>query len=234
MNEFVVRIKDNLQQSNQYVEIEEQNQHGVSFDRYKMTLSDFVRAIQGSIEVIEEEKGDTIPTPILPKNCIKHIWTNYNYDTQSGVQDVFIEIPKKRWDISCFDTRMMDVGFPKMVFRYRVDETMTVRFLWVVAVKDTTLTPQTEVFHFPFSNVGSAGKVCMGGNIFPPIQDIQQLQTLHNYFFQVPFSSDHYSAARNLSGIQDIREMFKSVQDKDFPDTWLQPSGSTLQRWMNG
>ncbi|MGZ0049330.1 hypothetical protein [Brevibacillus gelatini] len=99
-----------------------------------------------------------IETPTLPVNCVKHIWIN----RAQKIQMVFIEVPKGKWDIAYYNTAFKQVGFPRMLFGYRIRDGR-IQQMHILAVKDKgRIREDTELYKFPYANV-SNGMVCMGG-----------------------------------------------------------------------
>lgn len=180
-------------------------------DLYKMTLSDLIRILSES-----SAGGENISTPILPQNCIKHVWVN----RAAKQHEVYIEIPKRRWDITYHSQAFEKVGFPRMIFKYSVSDTKVILSNIVAVQEQVILTDETPLFLFPFSNVNTDTKVCMGGNELPPIKTLSQLSTFHNIFFAAPFGDDYGSKTSNG---KTIRELFTVLKDNDFNDEWLVP-----------
>ncbi|QJX65053.1 hypothetical protein HLK66_25535 (plasmid) [Niallia circulans] len=179
---------------------------------YNITLPNLFSILQESIEdyIIDSQ------TPILPKNCVKHVWIN----ELAKHQLVYIEVPKQQLDMRYGKTLFKQVGLPRLIFLYEVME-KKVKLKNIVAVKDSKfLTKDTEVFLFPFSHVSLDGHVCMGGNTFPEIDDIYQLNSLHLLFLQAPFGEDYGAkTTTNLS----VAELFKKYENKQFDDEILLP-----------
>jgi hypothetical protein len=185
---------------------------------FKMTLEQFMGAIS------ESSDGDeSITTPLLPRNCIKHVWKKRT----AGEQEVFIEIPKNRWDIKYHTQNFDQVGFPRMIFKYTVAKD-TAKLSRIVALKESgQIREDTPLFQFPFSNVdGSSSNVCMGSNILPGIESISQLSTYHSIFFAAPFG-DSYGAKTSTN--KGLRELFTMLSDSDFNDEYLIPTKKTLK-----
>ncbi|QDX90959.1 hypothetical protein EEL30_00305 (plasmid) [Brevibacillus laterosporus] len=248
MPHYNVEFSDDFLQGTPFCHIKV-SQQGIILDEYKMSFDDFIEAIMDSrMSTLKTHKvvGVTkrkrfhriigkrklsnpynkIETPYLPTKCIKHIWVNRAQKEQL----VFIEIPKQKWDTSFYNSKLDQVGFPRLLFGYRLKENF-IKKIYILAIKDKGhVLGQTEIFKFPFSNV-SNGVVCMGGNSFPNVKDLTQLSTMHNLFFAAPSSSCYYSSERNYSGIGDLRELYTYLQDKMFPEEWLNSKNMTLDEY---
>jgi hypothetical protein len=208
---YVIELTDEISNFQEYVTVTKKNGEIIE-GIYKMTLMDLLAELQDATEIVE----DPIESPVLPSNCIKFVWTNLNRQTS----EIYIQVPKRRWDITFYKHRLQQVGFPKMIFKYRVERNK-VELSTIVAVKDNgPITLQTPLYHFPFSHVNDSGYVCMGGNTFPKIERIQQLETFHYLFLGSPFTSDY--GAKTLTG-KPVNMLFQELINTDFPDDWLVP-----------
>lgn len=223
--DFIVKLSDTIDDFNGYVEIMQLSDR---FDQktdcleelvkvenrlvnglYKMTLHDLIQLLTKS-----GIGNEIISTPLLPSNCIKHSWVN----KAANLQEVIIEVPKARWDITYHTQRFEQVGFPRMLFKYSVAGP-DVKLNTVVALKDNgVLKEDTSLFHFPFSHVSSEGHVCMGGNTFPAIKSINQLSTMHVLFLSAPFGDDY--GVKSKAGYN-MRELLTRLSNHDFDDEWL-------------
>ncbi|MBA4535201.1 hypothetical protein [Brevibacillus halotolerans] len=245
---YNVEFNDDFIEATPYCHIKV-SQHGTVLDEYQMSFDDFIEAIMDSRmktlkahkvlgvkkrkrfhRIIGKRKLSNpylkIETPYLPTNCIKHFWINRSQKEQL----VFIEIPKQKWDISFYNSKFKQVGFPRLIFGYRLKENL-IKKIYILAIKDKgRVLGKTEIFKFPFANVLN-GSVCMGGNSLPTIKDLTQLSTMHNLFFAAPSSSCYYDTERNYSGISDLRELYTYLQDKIFPEEWLKSKDMTLEEY---
>lgn len=213
---FLIELDDDIKNFDEYVTVTKKNGDIVE-GIYRMTLTDLL----AEIEDATSREEDIIETPILPKNCVKFVWR----DKARGKADIYIVVPKQRWNITFFETPIPQVGFPRMVFKYSINR-KKVNLSTIIALKDDgPITKNTPIFHFPFSHVSNDGNVCMGGNIFPDIDEIQQVGTFHNLFISSPFSTDY--GAKTLTGMS-VNQLFDSLKNKDFDDDWLLPLTKTV------
>ncbi|MEX3623673.1 hypothetical protein [Viridibacillus arvi] len=208
---YIVEITDQIQNFNEYITVTKKN--GELIDgTYKMTLQEFLNSLNEAIDLGDE----MLETPILPNNCIKFVWKNINLN----VAEVYIVVPKMRRDITFYQNPMKQVGFPKMIFKYTI-ENQKVSLSTIVALRnDGPIHLDTPLYHFPFSHVSSEGDVCMGGNTFPNIQRIQQIESFHNLFLSSPFSSDY--GAKTTTG-KTINQLFDELANQDLDDDLLLP-----------
>lgn len=213
---FIIELNDDIENFSEYVTVTKKNGEIVE-GVYKMTLNDLLTEIEDA--TTREE--DIIETPILPTNCVKFVWR----DMFRGSADVYIQIPKNRWNITFFETPISQVGFPRMIFNYSIDR-KKVTLQTIVAIKDNgPINKDTPLYHFPFSHVSSEGHVCMGGNVFPTIEEIQQVGTFHHLFLASPFTTDY--GAKTVTG-KTVNQLFDVLKNKDFNDEWLLPITHTV------
>lgn len=230
--DFIVKLSDEIQDFSGYIEVMQLSkrfdkkectlqemikvENRLVKDLYKMTLQDFLQVISDAANVEEH-----ISTPLLPSNCIRHTWIK----RASGIQEMIIEVPKNRWDITYHVTRFEQVGFPRLLFKYLVSGT-SVTIKTIAAIKDDGfLKEDTPLYHFPFSHVDTSGHVCMGGNTMPSIKSINQLGTIHNMFFAAPFGDDY--GVKTTTG-KTLGELFKVLSNNDFNEEWLLNKYMTL------
>ncbi|WP_121616767.1 hypothetical protein [Virgibacillus halodenitrificans] len=208
---FLIELDDNIENFSEYVTVTKKNGDMVD-GVYKMTLNDLLTEIEDATT----REDDLIETPILPNNCVKFVWR----DITRGKADVYILVPKQRWNITFYESPISQVGFPRMIFKYSIDQ-KKVSLETIVAVKDNgPIGKDTPLYHFPFSHVSSQGNVCMGGNVFPDIEEIQQVGTFHSLFLASPFTTDYGS--KTVTG-KTVNQLFDALKNKDLEDEWLLP-----------
>lgn len=187
---------------------------GLVADSFHITLKDYLKTIEDASDCSRQE------SPLLPLNCLKYI--EYSSDRVK----LYTVVEKRQWDIE-FNEIVLKVGFPRLIFSWSIwnkDVTLDK----IVAIKRGLLTDQSPLYHFPFSHVdhGSNNKVCMGGNVFPTITSLTQLETMHSLFFSAPFSTDY--GAKTKSN-KPIWQLFSEVcNEKDFDDELLVPTTQIL------
>lgn len=173
---------------------------------YSITLADLLAILQSN------QSLTSYISPLLPKNCIKI--------TDGNVQKVYIHVPKTQKAIF-YGEKMLKLGFPHLIFKWIVQNEQ-IFDLYIYATKSDKFTAETEIYRFPYSNVYHDGRVCMGANKFPVLDNIKQLETLHNLFFGAPFNGE---LARGVG----IRKIIKECNNKDFNDDFLEPTGKKLK-----
>lgn len=228
---------------NPIVEVKVVSDAGVVLDEFKCTYDQYLSSLMDSTmrklqklnfdrtrSLRPKQLYDRTETPALPRGCVKHVWLSRSQD----IQLVFVEIPKRKWDISYFNKDLVyeQVGFPRMLFGYKLNGNRVVDLYCLALKGDQRVTDDMQIYKFPFANV-SNGLVCMGGNKFPLVKDLTRLTTLHNLFFQAPSTGCSYNA-RNLSGFRKLDELYHELSNKDFPDEWLVPKDVNFGTFVQG
>lgn len=251
---ITLEFGDDFMNGNTLCNLQVKSPEGIIIDEFQMTLDNFISSVTdadiremmpkkmlgvkkvpkltfGPIwKIIKKGKKEVqnpyrkFGTAILPKNCVQHIWINRIRKSQI----VFVDVPKSQWDITFYNTPLEQVGYPRMLFGYRIIGNK-VNTMYILAVKEKgRITKETEIYHFPYANV-SNGTVCMGGNQLlklPDIEDLWQLGTYHNLFFQAPSSACYYNSERNLAGFTDLREFYRHMENRVFSDEYLRKQGT--------
>lgn len=226
--DIIVKLSDDINDLNGVVEVMQLSER---FDNAYTPIEEMVkvenRLLQGSYRMSIESflnsvnaakyEFSSISTPILPRNCIK-------FSQSVSHSYVFVEIPKQRWDITYHKESFTKVGFPRMIFKYKViqtePESIKINIETIVAVKgNSNIISNTPLYHFPFSHVDTNGHVCMGGNELPDIKRVDQVSSLHNVFLSAPFGDD-YGVKVSKPGVT-LRELFNQLSNNDFDEYLL-------------
>lgn len=213
---YQITLTDELRNFTDYVDVRQTQNNGVVIGEYKMTLNDILKALSNAAT-----KGVKNKTPFLPKNCVKLVTTVNGYE-------VFIELPKRQWQVNINDKKLM-LGFPRMIFKYYISNNKITN-LKIVAVKDNSfINDDTEIYYFPYSNVHhTTGNVCMGLNAFPNIENLIHLESMHILFFNSPFGSDYGAMALGM----DLNGLIKKCKDKSFNDDLLIPTQKSFSEFF--
>lgn len=127
-----------------------------------------------------------------------------------------------------------DIGYPGLLFGINVVNNRLSN-LSVVAVKDTDINEDTEIYYYPYTNVsGIDGRVCLGSNIFDTgILDGDKLFNVPNEFFSMPNTLHSYSFKNNTKRYE-FEELVISLKNKDFDDNLLVENSklNTYKKWF--
>ncbi|MFC0273756.1 hypothetical protein ACFFIX_20425 [Metabacillus herbersteinensis] len=216
--EFLIKITDRLRNFSDCVEVIQKQANGVVLGEYKMSLNDIINSLTNS-----STEGSTHETPFLPKNCVKLVSTINGHE-------VFIELPKRKWQIT-YGNDTITVGFPRMIFAYKVHG-KSISKLRIIALKESgALNGETPIYYFPFANVyHTTAEVCMGGNVFPEIECLSLLEKMHYLFFAAPFNDDYGSISTET---KTMKQLIESLKDKEFNDDLLMPMNTTINGFFH-
>jgi hypothetical protein len=210
--EFIIRISDLFKEVKNHVDVTQLSDKGMVIDRFKLNLPDLISCLTSSTDISWE-------TPILPSNCVKYI----SHGTPVKC-DVYIELPKNQWVVS-YAEHHFKVGFPRMILKYQIYGN-NIQDLFIVAVKDgEKISGDTPLYYFPYTNMHSNHRVCMGQTQFPPLKAIRDLESMHLLFFAAPFS--HENGAKTLLNLG-LSKLFEKFSKTDFDDEILIPVGKTF------
>lgn len=161
---------------------------------------------------------------LLPSGCIA---SSFAKETQT----YFLRHPDLVADFTYEGTEYPNFPIPRLVFGLTyLPKEQKVSKCKVFVVADEKLTSESKLYHYPFSNVGSDGSICMGNNALPRYQRPEQLSTLPDYILRIPNNNDHYKTQSNQQGLQ-YRDLLEHLKDKSsayYYERILVESGQTL------
>lgn len=180
-----------------------------------------VECIKGSLQ-----RG-MIQSGLLPAGCI-------SYDAgDDGWRYVAIEHPERYADITYEEKLYPHFPLPRLVFRFGLHMGLRVQGCQMGVVAEGRLTPDTPMFHYPFSNV-SGFHLCTGGNILPECKSLHTLSSLPYLILEMPNNNDHFMVSHNQLGLEH-RDLLEYMKDKS-PDYYYEkvliPSGRTLKEFF--
>ncbi len=215
---------DKCHELSDFISVQEQHDNGEIID-YSMSVSDLINSLSASTN---QQIGHT--SELLPKNTIL-------YRDFEKTKHVFIEVPRmqRKIDYSGFS---FVVGFPRCIFQYTVKKYKSNQEKWdifldkIVAVKGRApINMETEICSFPYSHVSTDGNVCMGGNQFPSVKNINEIENFHSIFFSSPFGND-YGASTTLD--KNVSTLFgDTFCNKDFDDNVLISQKQNFREFFN-
>ena len=208
------------------------NEGGVKKGPFYFSIQDLTEILLDEPETFydpDEMKRTENNTPVLPFGTIR-----YSCSEDRTAQRISLEIPKKQWEIRYGDqsNEFYTIGFPRMIIQYlvitngnlnRIDETR----IYAVENNGKPITDETELYAFPYPNVGkSNGIVCWGANQRLTIDSLVELERLFQWFVAAPFNEDH--GVRTTHGIGSFRKLIEVINDLPFNDEWLMPMKKTF------
>ena len=172
---------------------------------------------------------DYLSSGFLPENCL-HVSMN-------GVERSFILWnPELRADVTYLDKEYPDFPSPRLVFGVRMLDGGKVAECFIGVVADEKPSPETLMYHYPFSNVYEDGKVCSGNNIMPRYRKQTALWNFPRYLLGLPDNDDMYDPQKNKPGLGH-RELLEHLKDKEpayYYSDILIPNGKTLGDFICG
>lgn len=157
-----------------------------------------------------------VRTPLLPKGCIFYL-------KYSNTRELYVlECDKWNYDFDYHGTKYSAVGVPRHLFFITTCGNQIVGTK-IAAVKDYFIQPETVLHRWPFSNVHVDFSVCWGSARLPVIEEAYQLSGIPRLFFAQGNTDCNY-AGSNASGLE-YRHLLHELQNKEFNDNWLLPSG---------
>jgi len=175
-------------------------------------------------EWIQEVLAQHIPkkkactSPLLPKNCFIY------QEMLDGAKIVGIQVEAQRFDIKYHRKEFQDVGHPNMLFLFTI-RGQKVLNCKLVCVKDKILSPETQLYRYPFSNVYSNTDTCWPDLTTYHVKSIAHVGTM-------PFAFIHSVNNEHLYKGVNLGEKYFELQGKDFDHDSLEPLNQTLHDWL--
>lgn len=172
------------------------------------------------LEVLEKHipKKKACSSPLLPKGCFIY------QELLDGAKIVGIEVKAQRFDVKYHRNYFEEVGHPKMLFLFVVRGS-NILDCKIVCVKDHVLTPDTQLYRFPYSNVHGDTSTCWPDLKSYRVKSIAHIGTLPLTFIQSG-SNDHLFQGENLG------ERLHGLQGEDFNEDELIPLKLTFEQWL--
>lgn len=187
-------------------------------------------------------------TPLLGSVCSRFLpatyaWSICNYrpfgvmlgGVTADMEDMLLCYPRLRADLSLYKTPYPDFPIPRLVFGFSVgaaDGAVSACRIGVIA--DETPTPDTIMYHYPFSNVDSSGSLCIGANTLPKYKELRKAAGLPALLLSIPNNFDRFDPSDNQLGL-DYRDLMQHLKDKEpayYYTDILIPNGQTLAHFI--
>lgn len=164
---------------------------------------------------------------LLPDGCIS------SDVGEDGWRSVSIVHPERYADITYQTTVYPHFPLPRLVFRFGLHMGLRVQSCHMGVVPEGRLTPDTPMYHYPFSNVNGF-HLCTGGNVLPGCKSLHTLSSLPYAILEMPNNDDHFSSTHNKLRLQH-RDLLEHLKDKDpsyYYSDVLIPNGKTLKDFI--
>lgn len=201
------------------IEVVERNDSGNTVKYIKFT--DLCNAVLAARES-SKELVNAISSPILPKNCLQYV------EQDNGGVMVALQRLGRATDIDYGDHIFKDIGMPNLIFVFRLFSN-TIQVGYVVATQDSEINEDTQLYHYPFSNVFTNGSICWG-NKLPAYDELKHVQNVPEMFLSMP-NNNHNYGANNFSGLE-YRPLLEALGGKPFNEEWLKPMNVSYGTWF--
>ncbi len=203
-----------------------EEQEGLVTTRKEVSRQDLIGCFQHSLRV--EDPG--YASGFLPLNCLS-VWQG-----KEGKRFVLWH-PKLYADMALYDTPYPHFPIPRLVFGFFADPVGRVSQCRIGVVADEAPTPDTIMYHYPFSNVSEySGNLCVGANTMPAYKKLYKAVNLPAFLLSIPNNMHSYHSTHNKLGLE-YRELMEHLKDKDpayYYTDILIPNGWTLGKFIQG
>lgn len=125
----------------------------------KVSVEDIVAALTKSIG--KRVSATPEPSPVLPPGTIGYI----KYPDNPKHYTVVMHQNAIRGSIEYCDRPYDNIGIPASIWKFEVIENRLYRTdVWAITQETKIMRPEVPLYCFPFYNVDSTGKLCMGAN----------------------------------------------------------------------
>lgn len=207
---------------------------------------------QGKI-IVEEDDNGVLSRKSIDKESLLECFRGSIFQEQQGTFSGFLPLntisvfqsdkgkqftlwhPRLYADVSLYDTPYPHFPIPRLVFRFFLSNEGKVSDCRIGVVADEVPTPETVMYHYPFSNVSrGSGHLCVGANTLPIYKKQHKAYNLPAFLLSIPNNMHSYSKSNNKLDM-DYRELMEHLKDKDpayYYSDILLPSGNTLRKFI--
>jgi hypothetical protein len=198
---------------------------GPVVSRKEISKGDLLRCFQGSLRTDTPGYG----SGFLPLNTLA-VW-------QDGHEKrLTLWYPRLYADLSLYETPYPHFPLPRLVFSFHLDDEGKVSGSRIGVVADEAPSPDTVMYHYPFSNVSEdTGSLCVGSNTMPIYKKLHKAVNLPAFLLSIPNNMDRYYSTHNKLGL-DYRALMEHLKDKEpayYYSDILIPNGKTLGNFIN-
>ena len=166
---------------------------------------------------------------LLPVGCISISFNN------NGYKRLYLLNKNRYADISFYETEYPHFPLPRLVFGVTLNLSGRASECTLGVVDDGPLTPDSPMYHYPFSNVNGF-HLCTGQNSLPVYKNIYALKNYPDYILRMPNNLDYYSRKSNKMNME-YRDLLEHLKDKEpeyYYNNVLIPNGKTLSDFLKG
>lgn len=203
------------------ITVEEQN--GPIMSRKEISANALFSCLRESVRIDGMESG------LLPPDCLAITQTPQR-------QKLVTRCAMDYMDISFYETTYPHFPLPRLVFGYTIEDGGRVSDCRLGVMADERPRPETPMYHYPFSNVGSSGHLCIGSNELPCYKSLYKAATLPALLLSIPNNLHQYDKKLNQLGLE-YRDLLAHLQDKTpayYYEKVLIKNGKTLADFIAG
>ena len=173
------------------------------------------------------EEFKAIDTGLLPPGCL-HV-----RQTGNGGMEVVLLTKKMYADITYYDTVYPRFPLPRLVWKFAYMPGSRVHSVYVGVPPEGMLRPDSPMYRYPFSNVASDNRMCLGSNVMPVCETPYTLGSLPYFILSTPNNDDHFTASSNRQNWSQrtLYEQMKGKTPEDYAGLLVE-SGRTLQDFV--
>lgn len=190
-----------------------------------VSLEDYVTMIRSATVNIAKEEYFALEN--LPQNVYSVGATNSN-DTFR----VTMFVPGKIRGVTFCSSFIYRVPYPNLVMRLCIVKGKLVSSQ-IFAVKDDMLSPDTELFQYPFGNVDETGFACWG-SVDRTCENVANVPELIERFFEAGTNNHYYTTGKTITQNLSLSEQYKKLERLEkYPDRYLVSTGKKLKDIKN-
>lgn len=200
----------------EYCKVSETKENGLTKSK-NILIDDLMSALSNSLKI----KEDFIPMGPLPDNLIDMKIASLKPLTAK----IYLFFPEGRKRL-IYETTRYEVVLPNILMEIDVSKDIVKDVFIHCLEKEMNLKKirsdlffqKITYYKYPFGNVREDGHICFGSNTMPKIEQVGQVCSIANLFFDAPGNSDYYTANRTNLNEGEIRRVYEFLADKDeFP-----------------
>lgn len=154
-----------------------------------------------------QSPSEAIYSGFLPENCL-------SVNIRDNSKSVVIWHPLLHCDYAYYKTVYENFPIPRMVFGFDINPKGRVEGYRMAVVDDEKPKPGTKLYEYPFSNVYSDTRICVGAaNSLPTYERLYTLASLPNLILSLPNNDHNFSCTNNRLKLG-YRELLDHMRDK--------------------
>ena len=198
----------------------------------KVKYNDFITMLNDSVE----EGGTVVSFSNKNWGGIPDGLIDIAYQDESNFL-ALLQVPAELFIVQ-YCGEKYSIPFPSLLFAVKVVG-QRVTGTRVYAVKDTKVTSESVLYHYPFGNVYADGHICWGGNSLPTVEGVKDAFKVPQIFYSAPTNSDLWKSEERVDieklGNEPILSKVYAFLNgqKEFPLDALMPTKFKVEQLFN-